>query len=372
MSESQLPDQGPEQTEPSEIASTPESSPGFHPFPPGPKSIFECYNGVTNFNKAFHDKPNMGPWLPEDDTALKFVEDLIDEKLTNAQSSMKGVKRVEDIERVLELRWSKLDEHIQQRIERSASNGDKDKWSESYYTKQSEKVNLATREHHQGGGFIQIAKALALGKEANEEIWTDIETRSFRMVEAPEAAACSCVAKIGEDVIFLATHNQAKSDQNRWRPIPTYFWETKKYFPQAPELQESRALKNSEIVFQQLMQLFKDDAKQVEKLSIIWRFNIMNNITRRTIIKAHQAMGWTCSCWGKFKFDSNNAMERKQCQNLTATENGSVGMRLLADHPDIFDKEIKEILTFPTGSLPGVAEFHMVFRLGKRTDNPVE
>jgi hypothetical protein len=41
-------------------------------------------------------------------------------------------------------------------------------------------------------------------------------------------------------------------------------------------------------------------------------------------------------------------------------------MRLLADHPDVFDKEITEVYTFPEGSLPELEHFHMVFRLEKK------
>lgn len=52
-------------------------------------------------------------------------------------------------------------------------------------------------------------------------------------------------------------------------------------------------------MFQQFMQHFDSDVDRVGKLSLIWRANITHTITKLTILKAHEAIGISGTCWYK-------------------------------------------------------------------------
>lgn len=135
-------------------------------------------------------------------------------------------------------------------------------------------------------------------------------------------------------------------------------------------MKKSQVLNNSEILFRHV-QLFCDSTKmEMETLSMVWRFQIINPITRRTILLAHKAKGWGGFCWGRFRADGGNSeeenkrgIEQKQFYNLLATDNGKAVVWMLSNYRDNFKKKIDEVYTFPPCSVPGLREFHMVFKL---------
>lgn len=88
-------------------------------------------------------------------------------------------------------------------------------------------------------------------------------------------------------------------------------------------------------------------------------------MTKRVITLAHKALNQILLCWGKFRADSEDETERTHFRRLLATDNARATFFLLKDHKSAFkSKEIREIWTFPPGSVPGLNYFQIILKLG--------
>jgi hypothetical protein len=292
------------------------------------------------------------------------------------------IKGPADIQNVLQARWKDLSQNFEKYIERPTTNTDKEKFA-TYYTTSEMKLGFSFMDYRTTG-WIEVARALGPDIKVNYATWTKLsmqsqpimpttaESSSHSIYTTVRPVSLHVVAKINDDLFVLALSNHAKSDHNRYMNGWDKNAHRPAHVPRSEAIMKIQALGNSEVLFQQLMQHFNDDAQELAKLSWIWRTEIADSITKWVIIKSHEGIGKSCSCWCKFNARSDDENERKWFQKLVATNNGKVGMRLLADHPDIFDKEITEVYTLPEGSLLGLKHFHTVFRLEKKDTGKLE
>ncbi|QDS77938.1 hypothetical protein FKW77_001269 [Venturia effusa] len=307
--------------------------------------------------------PGAVAWLPEDDEAIQRIEAEIDYALKNGLSSMQGqIQSYRGIEHSLAGRWMTLRLHFSQGSERSTPTEDRRKWNRYYTTTYERATKLEYRSHC----FYQIAKAISLSLP-DEVLSTEYTTASSEHNLSnvpPTPCTRNAIISFRGGLCALSLNIHAEWDHNRFEVRREVGSNALKRVPRSPEIVKDQALEQSEILFQQLMQRFDGDTLKVGDLSMIWQIAITNTITKYTILKAHRAIGKSSSCWCQFTL-SGGEVETRACQNLIATDNGRVGMRLLADHPKVFrNKDIQEIFTFPAGSLPGLTFWVMVFKLG--------
>jgi hypothetical protein len=307
MSEDSPPNHGegkPHETDPSHSET---SNPNYSNSSHGIKSLANFYQGVAEYGQKSHTTSGAVPWLPEDNVTLRYIEDTIEIELHDNDSTLQGkIKSPADIENVLQARWKDLSQHFERSIERPTTNTDKEKFA-TYYTTSELDVKFSFLDYRRAG-WTEVAKALGPGTKVNNAIWTKLSTQS-RPIMSTVAESSShsvyttvrptslhAVAKIDDDFFVLALSNHAKFDHNRY----VNGWDKNAHQPAHVPLPEAimkaQALDNSEILFQQLMQHFNDDAQEVAKLSWIWRTEIANSITKWAMIKAHKGIGKSCSC----------------------------------------------------------------------------
>ncbi|QDS71321.1 hypothetical protein FKW77_001982 [Venturia effusa] len=319
----------------------------------------ECYDTDGRYGKIDHEIANADtPWTESDNKALALIEDRIKDRIENETCTLSGVYAIEDIEKRLADRWSKMKSRLDRNLESQEVVQSMKKFNRYYSTEREDQETLYCRNNKEKQAPLSLSKHLSLGLNTKDKMLCSMKTYSKNEDAKGSSVTCSSgIISSPNGLILGAFDNHARFDGNRWLT---------EHEAQPAEVRQRQALNQSELVFHQLMSHFNQDKDEVGKLSVIWRADITNWITKRTILKAHKATNITGLCWGKFTENPNDEIECKQFQNLIATENGSVGMWLLTDHPDVFKSQITEVYTFPMGSLPGVEFFHMVFRLGPR------
>lgn len=339
------------------------------------------FEGLRNLplqasSPEIYSVPGAAAWLPEDDEAVHRLEQEIDYGLKQGLSTMQGkIQSHQDIADLLAARWKSLRSHFNECIERSCD--DHRKWRRYYTTTTKQSNKLECMDHC----FSQVANAMCLSL-SKDLLPTEYKTESTEHdLLDPPPGFCSKNAIVHfkhNELCVLGLNNHSKRDQNRFEARRDA--NNKIYtVPRPPEILKEQALEQSDILFQQLMHRFDGNTKKVGTLSMIWRLAITNSITKYTILKAHHAIGKSSSCWCRFrsgKPTGNNEEgsenvehvteeETRAFQNLVATDNGKIGMRLLADHRAVFgEKDIEEVYTFPAGCLPALTYWVMVFRLG--------
>lgn len=325
-----------------------------------PFAYEECYKNDGQYGKIDHAHANAISWRFCDATALEFVEKRINGEIEDGRCTWPDLKDVADIEDRLAKRWNKMKARFDEPTEHPEAVQNKEKFDTYYFTEPLGQQTLKTRSGKEEGAPLLISAHLSLGLNLEDKILHMKKTYSKNNGRRAFEFTCSSgIIEAPGGLILGGFDNDAKRDENRYE---------NQLEAQSKEVQQRQALRQSEIVFQQLMRHFHQNKVEVGKLSFIWRADISNWITRRTVLKAHQAMEISGLCWGKFTENASDAKERQQFRNLIATQNGSVGMWLLAGHPDVLKSRINEIYTFPEGSLPAVTDCHIVFSLGPRED----
>lgn len=342
------------------------------------------------FDTRFYSKPGVVAWMLEDDKALRRLEQEIDYGLKQGVSTMQGqIKSFRDIDDLLAIRYDALRNHFSQENERSILEDDRRKWKQFYTTTTKQSNKLECMNHC----LLQVAKAMSLSLSTDVIPIECITESTEQNLPDPPPGPCAknAIISFKTDLCALGLNVHAKWDQNRFEARRETSSNALVRVLRSPEVLKEQALEQSEILFQQLLDRFNGDIEKVGELSMIWRVGITNSITKYTILKAHEAVGKSGSCWCRFTLPPQHnpsyktgsedhsaeeseaeeqkkqaiENERKAFQNLIATDNGRVGMRLLADHSDVFKKkDIKEFFTFPAGSLPGLTFWVMVFKLG--------
>lgn len=289
-----------------------------------------------------------GAWTAEDNMSLGD-RDKDFETWAKIEANRHEIKS-KGMEQYLDLGWQKMNAGQDQDLERSKPRTDKEKdqiWKELYQIS----FDPFPQDLWGHAGEGKILMLLGDNIDLTDKIWDKVKIKSK---EGLNETAEFFVTTKSDVITMIAERNFQRHDTNR----TTDKW-----------------LHNSDLVFRGLEYWIKRYPNQPEhegkphikasQLNIVWRWAIINAVTRRAITLAHQATNRTLLCWGKFKADSNDETERTYFRRLIATENARATFFLLRDHREAFkSKEIREIWTFPPGSVPGLVEFHMILMLG--------
>ncbi|TID18757.1 hypothetical protein E6O75_ATG05878 [Venturia nashicola] len=323
-----------------------------------------------------HSNPGGVPWSDEDKRAMRRIDwDFL---------CMLDVSQKPDFEQliqeVLDSRWNRIKDAFLADIKRPDTARDDQKYFDCYDTRIASNDKILDELMLRNAGFDRgvrehIARVVQPGVDLERKSWTRVSTVSKPRTDESKAVVRSLIAVFGDRVIVIVTEAFAETDRNQYverlGEAATFRAPSGHLAAVAPIIKESRALPISELLFRHIKPALESDENV---LDLVWHFNITNPMTRRTILGAHQEMGWGGRCWGRFRADGggagNNdqdrkAKEQKEFRNLVVTDNGRSLVWMLSDHREMFRERIKEVYTFPVFAVPGSERFHMVFKLGK-------